>query len=68
MKYWKIGSAGHALSYYAFAPNRDSAIKQVEIVLGGHNPSKLLVKEIRADEVPEDEGVFGLPAWDGGSP
>ena len=60
-KYWKIGSAGHALSYYAFAPNRDSAIKKVDSVIGGLNPAKILVKEIRADEVPEAEGVFGLP-------
>ena len=59
-RYWRISSAGHELPYYAYAPNREAAIKELDIVLGGHNPAKLLVMAITYDEVPEDAGIFGI--------
>lgn len=59
MKHWRIGSEGHALQYYAYGATREAAIKQVEFALGGHNPAKLLVREIPAEQIPEDETVFG---------
>ena len=61
-KYWKIGSTGHELAYYVYAPSRDAALREVDFVLGGHNPAKILVRAITYDEVPEDAGVFGLAA------
>jgi hypothetical protein len=58
-RYWRISSVGHEIPYYAYAPNREAALKAVDIVLGGHNPAKLLVMAITPQEVPEDTGVFG---------
>ena len=58
-RYWRISSVGHEIPYYAYAPNREAAVKALDAVLGGHNPARLLVVEITSDDIPEDTGIFG---------
>ena len=60
-KYWKIGSTGHELVYYVYAPSRDAALREVDFVLGGHNPAKLLVRELTPAEAADIGTFIGAP-------
>ena len=46
MKIWKVGTKQDSLSYYAMAPNRETAVHLVEKMTGPMNPSSRVVTEL----------------------
>jgi hypothetical protein len=47
-KFWKIGSRQDSLFYYAYAPNRETAIKLAEAFTGPMNPNNRVTVELPA--------------------
>lgn len=56
-KFWKIGSRVDTLSYYAAAPNRETAVKLVERMTGPMNPNAVIAKELQ--DPPEGYKLSG---------
>jgi hypothetical protein len=54
-RYWKVASPGHGLPLYTEGETRQDAIKSLDWALGGHNPSRLQIQEIPAEQYPFPE-------------
>ena len=58
-KMWKVGSKQDSLSYYAAAPNRETAIKLAEALTGPMNPGQVVCSELLPGLRPSMR--FGVP-------
>lgn len=58
MAYFKIGTKEDELSFYVSADERGLAVRVVEDLIGPINPAQLIVKQVRAEDVPEDAEVL----------
>jgi hypothetical protein len=61
-KYWKIGNSDDTLWWFAYAPNKEMAVKVVEDLMGPQNPARRIIHELPSCPAGYAHVDFGMPS------
>ena len=61
MTYFKISHKEYSLAYYAWAANKDAAVRAVELAFSTILPKPLISAPIAREDIPDGESVVDEP-------